>query len=170
MAQYFELIVIGSGPAGRRAAVQAAKFKTSVLVVERNKVSWVSGNAQWAFALLTLARHPWRSCLRAGRRLSSVASGCPLEEPKMTDEHRFQPLHFGHLCFRHTLTPQAAPRLGKVGEWAFADLESLELSEQLSACRRREAVARARHINQPVALVVAEDQRVERLRAACSRR
>src|SRR2546430_7738294 len=35
MAQHFDLIVIGSGPAGRRAAVQAAKLKKSVLVVER---------------------------------------------------------------------------------------------------------------------------------------
>src|SRR5512147_507512 len=35
MAQHFDLIVIGSGPAGRRAAVQAAKLKRSVLVVER---------------------------------------------------------------------------------------------------------------------------------------
>jgi pyruvate/2-oxoglutarate dehydrogenase complex dihydrolipoamide dehydrogenase (E3) component len=31
------LIVIGSGPAGRRAAVQAAKLKKSVLVVERGR-------------------------------------------------------------------------------------------------------------------------------------
>ncbi len=33
--QAFDLIVIGSGPAGRRAAVQAAKLKKSVLVVEK---------------------------------------------------------------------------------------------------------------------------------------
>lgn len=33
--QHYDLIVIGSGPAGRRAAVQAAKLKKSVLVVER---------------------------------------------------------------------------------------------------------------------------------------
>jgi len=31
----FDLIVIGSGPAGRRAAIQAAKFRKKVLVVER---------------------------------------------------------------------------------------------------------------------------------------
>ncbi len=37
MAQHFDLIVIGSGPAGRRAAVQAAKLKKSVLVVERGR-------------------------------------------------------------------------------------------------------------------------------------
>ena len=37
MAQHFDLIVIGSGPAGRRAAVQAAKLKRSVLVVESGR-------------------------------------------------------------------------------------------------------------------------------------
>ncbi len=34
---HFDLIVIGSGPAGRRAAVQAAKFGKSVLVVEKGR-------------------------------------------------------------------------------------------------------------------------------------
>lgn len=33
----YDLIVIGSGPAGKRAAIQAAKFGRSVLVVERGK-------------------------------------------------------------------------------------------------------------------------------------
>ena len=37
MAQHFDLIVIGSGPAGRRAAVQAAKLKHSVLVIEKGR-------------------------------------------------------------------------------------------------------------------------------------
>jgi NAD(P) transhydrogenase len=37
MAQHYDLIVIGSGPAGRRAAVQAAKLKKSVLVIERGQ-------------------------------------------------------------------------------------------------------------------------------------
>lgn len=34
---HYDLIVIGSGPAGRRAAVQAAKLRKSVLVVERGR-------------------------------------------------------------------------------------------------------------------------------------
>ena len=37
MAQHYDLIVIGSGPAGRRAAVQAAKLKKSALVIERGR-------------------------------------------------------------------------------------------------------------------------------------
>lgn len=36
-ATRYDLIVIGSGPAGRRAAVQAAKLKKKVLVVERGR-------------------------------------------------------------------------------------------------------------------------------------
>lgn len=40
---HYELIVIGSGPAGRRAAVQTAKFNKSVLVVEKgHRVGGVS--------------------------------------------------------------------------------------------------------------------------------
>ena len=34
---HYDMIVIGSGPAGRRAAVQAAKLRKSVLVVERGR-------------------------------------------------------------------------------------------------------------------------------------
>ena len=37
MDQHYDLIVIGSGPAGRRGAVQAAKLKKRVLVVERGQ-------------------------------------------------------------------------------------------------------------------------------------
>ena len=35
--EHFELIVIGSGPSGRRGAIQAAKFGKKVLVVERGR-------------------------------------------------------------------------------------------------------------------------------------
>lgn len=43
MQNSFDLIVIGSGPAGRRAAIQAAKLDKRVLVVERsNRVGGVS--------------------------------------------------------------------------------------------------------------------------------
>ena len=36
MSSLYDLIVIGSGPAGKRAAIQAAKFGKDVLVVEKN--------------------------------------------------------------------------------------------------------------------------------------
>ena len=38
----FDLIVLGSGPSGRRAAIQAAKLDKKVLVVEDNKLGGVS--------------------------------------------------------------------------------------------------------------------------------
>lgn len=37
MKQHYDLIVIGSGPAGRRAAIQAAKFGADALVVEKGR-------------------------------------------------------------------------------------------------------------------------------------
>ena len=37
MTEHFEFIVIGSGPAGRRAAIQAAKINKSVLVVDKGR-------------------------------------------------------------------------------------------------------------------------------------
>ena len=37
MGDHFDFVVIGSGPAGRRAAVQAAKLGHSVLVIEKDK-------------------------------------------------------------------------------------------------------------------------------------
>src|SRR5437762_12409013 len=42
-SNHYDLIVIGSGPAGRRGAIQAAKLHKSVLVVERgHRVGGVS--------------------------------------------------------------------------------------------------------------------------------
>ena len=41
---HFELVVIGSGPAGQKAAIQAAKLGRSVAVVEREQVGGVSVN------------------------------------------------------------------------------------------------------------------------------
>jgi NAD(P) transhydrogenase len=35
--QHYDLIVIGSGPAGRRAGIQAAKLGRSVLVIDRGR-------------------------------------------------------------------------------------------------------------------------------------
>lgn len=37
LSQHYDLIVVGSGPAGRRAAIQAAKLKKNVLVVEKGR-------------------------------------------------------------------------------------------------------------------------------------
>ena len=38
MNLHYDMIVIGSGPAGKRAAIQAAKIGKSVLLIEKNEV------------------------------------------------------------------------------------------------------------------------------------
>ena len=38
MNTHYDMIVIGSGPAGKRAAIQAAKVGKNVLLVEKNEV------------------------------------------------------------------------------------------------------------------------------------
>src|SRR5918992_1541610 len=44
MSHEYELLVIGSGPAGQRAAIQAAKLGRSVALVERRELGGVSVN------------------------------------------------------------------------------------------------------------------------------
>ena len=44
MSDDYELLVIGSGPAGQRAAIQAAKLRRAVAVVERHELGGVSVN------------------------------------------------------------------------------------------------------------------------------
>jgi hypothetical protein len=80
----------------------------------------------------------------------------PLKELELADKHRLQPLAFRHLRLRQALTPSAASGLREIREWAFGDLKSLEPSEQLTACGRREAVASSRGVNELVPPVVAE--------------
>ena len=38
MSQHFDFIVIGSGPAGKSADIQASKLGKSVLMIEKNPV------------------------------------------------------------------------------------------------------------------------------------
>jgi NAD(P) transhydrogenase len=40
----YDLLVIGSGPAGQKAAIQAAKLGRSVAIVERSQLGGVSVN------------------------------------------------------------------------------------------------------------------------------
>ena len=99
--------------------------------------------------------------------MPQVVVACPLEELKLADEHRLQPLAFGHFRFRQPLTPSTALRLGQVCKRALTDLESLEFLEQLRTRDGCEAVAGSRDVDQLLALVVAKDQRIERLRSTC---
>ena len=44
MSHEYELLVIGSGPAGQKAAIQAAKLGRAVALVERRELGGVSVN------------------------------------------------------------------------------------------------------------------------------
>ena len=37
-SEAYDLVILGSGPGGQKAAIQAAKLGKSVLVIERNKL------------------------------------------------------------------------------------------------------------------------------------
>jgi hypothetical protein len=74
MAQNFDLIVIGSGPAGRRAAVQAAKLKKMALVIRRRSVDLrgTSDTAARAPAARVLLKRLW---VTGGERLRDAGRG-----------------------------------------------------------------------------------------------
>ena len=65
--QKFDLVVIGSGPGGQRAAIQAAKLGRSVAVVER--ASEVGG------VCINTGTIPARHCARRCRTCRVAASG-----------------------------------------------------------------------------------------------
>src|SRR5262245_32531618 len=90
--------------------------------------------------------------------------GRPLEKFELTHERWLQPAALRHLRFREALAPSPALRFRKIGERALGDSQTLQFFEELYACRRREAVARARNIYEPAALVVPKDECVERVR------
>src|SRR5262245_33414650 len=86
----------------------------------------------------------------------------PFDKLHLGDENRLEPSAVGHLRLRQPLPPAAAAGLGQVREWTIGDFERREFPEETVAHRWREAVARPRDVDQTLALVIAEDQRVER--------
>src|SRR5688500_15153189 len=89
----------------------------------------------------------------------------PLEKLDLRHQHRFQPSAVFHLGRRQAATPSTTLGLRQIHEWALLDFQPAELLEQLVADDRRESVSSARGVHQTVALVVSENQRVERLRS-----
>src|SRR6185436_3758907 len=78
-------------------------------------------------------------------------------------QHRLQPTTVFHLCCRQARTPSAALRLREIHERAILDFQPAEFLEQLVPDDRRKSVSSACGVNQTVALVISEDERVERL-------
>src|SRR5579871_6734810 len=93
--------------------------------------------------------------------MPQVAIGRPLYELKLCDQHRLKPTALLHLLGGQPISPATGPRLGKVGKGTLGGLEAVESSEDLLARSRGEPDASAASIDEPVAVVVAEDQRIE---------
>src|SRR5437588_147201 len=105
-----------------------------------------------SFLILTQSNEP---------RMPQVCVGRPLDEFKLPNQLWFQPPALLHLFSREALAPATALGLRQIGERALCHFESLESAEQLFARCRREAIAGARDIDQSVAFIVAEDDRIE---------
>jgi NAD(P) transhydrogenase len=79
MSYDFDLLVIGSGPAGQRAAVQAAKVGKRVAVVERQRM--VGGVCLHTG---TVPSKTFREAVLALTRIPVIADGAPVERPRPT--------------------------------------------------------------------------------------
>src|SRR5687767_14681747 len=93
--------------------------------------------------------------------MAQVILAGPFEELDLGDQHRLQPSAVLHLGGRQTRTPATALRLWQIHERAILDFESAEFLEELLPDYWREAVTGARHVDEAVALVVAQDQGVK---------
>ena len=90
-----------------------------------------------------------------------MVHGGPIRVLDLGDQLRFQPAAFGHLVGRETLAPSALVALGQVRKGAGLDFELVETLEDLRPKSRDKSVAHARNIDEVVALVIADDDRVE---------
>jgi hypothetical protein len=93
-----------------------------------------------------------------------VVLACPFEELDLRDQHGLQPPAVFHLRCGQARTPSAALRFREIHERAILDFQPAEFLEELFPHDRRESVSSARGVYEAVALVVSEDERVERLR------
>jgi hypothetical protein len=90
----------------------------------------------------------------------------PLHKLKLPNQHRLQPSTFLHLLRGKPRAPAPRPFLRQVHERALRGLQPAEPPIQLLRESRREAVPGPSRVQEAVAFVVAEDQRVEPFRAA----
>src|SRR5260370_863613 len=85
----------------------------------------------------------------------------PVRVLYLRDKLRLQPAAFGHLVGRETLTPPALVALGQVRKGAGLYFELVETLENLHPKSRDETGPDARNVDEVVALVIADDERVE---------
>lgn len=72
----------------------------------------------------------------------------PLEEFDLGNQHRLEPAALGHLRLGESLAPPAASRFRQIGKGTVGNLQASELLEEGEARGRREAVPRARDVDQ----------------------
>ena len=128
----FDFIVIGSGPAGRRAAIQAAKLGRSVLVVEKGRrvggVSVHTGTIPSKTLRETVLNLTgWRErgfYGRAYRVKKDIAAKDLMARLHMTLDHEVDVLEHqfarngGADHHRHRALPRPAPHRGHLGRTA----------------------------------------------------
>jgi NAD(P) transhydrogenase len=79
MSFEFDLLVIGSGPAGQRAAVQAAKVGKRVAIIERQRM--VGGVCLHTG---TVPSKTFREAVLSLTRVPMLFDGSPVERPRPT--------------------------------------------------------------------------------------
>jgi hypothetical protein len=94
-------------------------------------------------------------------RVTLVVVRCPFEEFKAPNKEGSEPDAVFHLVGGEAFAPTTAPGFRQVRKRTLRDLQSLELPEQRFTGRRREAVAGPRRIDQTLAVVVTEHERIE---------
>jgi hypothetical protein len=90
-----------------------------------------------------------------------VAVRRPFDELELPHELRLEPPTVHHLRGGKTRAPAPGLFLGQIREGALLDFQRFDLLEQFRSRCGREATAGPGGIDQPVALEVADDQRVE---------
>src|SRR5260370_33233364 len=80
------------------------------------------------------------------------------------DQARFEPPTLAHIFGGQAFAPPALPAFGQIFERTPSAIESTESPEQRRSGRRRESVSNSRHIDQLLAFVIADHNRVEVLR------
>jgi hypothetical protein len=93
--------------------------------------------------------------------MSEVSFRRPFDELELSDKFWCEPSAIFHFFCRESLPPTSGRFLRKIHERAVVDLQAREFCCELGSGVRREAIASLRSVDQCIAAVVPEDERVE---------
>src|SRR5438552_2643406 len=94
--------------------------------------------------------------------MAQVIVGRPFPELELTDKMRLEPSAIFHLFGGEPLAPATASFLRQIRERAFLPLQSFEFTHEHFSDGWRESIPGTGNINKVRAVIVAEDQRIER--------